>query len=128
MIYSLPWSLDYLFSVPFCITSSNSTNSFLTQPPFTISAPTIILWHSYSLPSLVFPLPTPPPLCLAQTPYLSISVLTPSPLSILFLLLSAINCIQDYCYFVLSLLYICIGVTFLCFATLSIFFYLCKAP
>ena len=30
---------------------------------------------------------------------------------------SAINCIQDYYYLILSLLYICIGVTFLCFAT-----------
>ena len=58
MISSLPWSLDFLFSAPFWITSHNS---FLLQPPFTISAPTIILWHSYSLPSLVSLLPTPPP-------------------------------------------------------------------
>jgi uncharacterized membrane protein len=35
---------------------------FMLQPPFTISAPTIILWHSYSLLSLVYLLPTPPPL------------------------------------------------------------------
>ena len=55
----LPWYLDFLFSAPFWITSPNS---FMLQPPFTISAPTIILWHSYSLLSLVSLLPTPPPL------------------------------------------------------------------
>ena len=61
MISSLPWSLDFLFSAPFWITSPNS---FLLQHPFfnTISAPTIILRHSYVLPSLVSLLPTPPPL------------------------------------------------------------------
>jgi hypothetical protein len=59
MISSLSWSLDFLFSAPFWITSSNS---FLLQPPFTISAPTIIMWHSYSLPSLICLLPTPQPL------------------------------------------------------------------
>jgi hypothetical protein len=47
MISSLPWSFYFLFSAPFWNTSPNS---FLLQPPFTISAPTIILWHSYSLP------------------------------------------------------------------------------
>jgi hypothetical protein len=39
-----------------------------------------------------------------------------TPFSILFLP-SAINCIQDYYYLILSLLYIYIGVTVLCFAT-----------
>jgi hypothetical protein len=38
------------------------------------------------------------------------------PFPFLFLT-SAINCIQDYYYLIVSLLYICIGVTFLCFAT-----------
>jgi hypothetical protein len=33
---------------------------FLHRPPFPISAPTIILLHSYSLPFLLSPLPTPP--------------------------------------------------------------------
>ena len=59
MISSLPWSFYFLFSAPFWNTSPNS---FLLQPPFTISAPTIILWHSYSPPSLVSLLPTPLPL------------------------------------------------------------------
>ena len=59
MISSLPWSLDFLFSAAFWITSPNS---FLLQPPFTISAPTIILWHSSSIPSLVSLLSTPPSL------------------------------------------------------------------
>jgi hypothetical protein len=36
-----------------CITSPNPTDSFLSQPSFTIFAPTINLWHSYSLSFLV---------------------------------------------------------------------------
>ena len=48
---------------------------------------------------------------LPQTPYQPISALTPPPFPFLFLP-SAINCIHDYYYLILSLLYICIGVTF----------------
>jgi hypothetical protein len=43
------WSLDWYIT-------------WINYRVFTISAPDIILWHSYSLPSLVFLLPTPPPL------------------------------------------------------------------
>ena len=50
------------------------------------------------------------------TPYRPISALALPPFPFLFLL-SAINSIQDYYYLILLLLYICIGVTFLCFAT-----------
>jgi hypothetical protein len=46
---------------------------------------------------------------LPQTPYRPISTLTPPPFPFLFLP-SAINCIQDYYYLILSLLYICMGV------------------
>ena len=42
-----------LFCRFLCITSPNPTDSFLSQPSFTIFAPTIILWHSYSLSFLV---------------------------------------------------------------------------
>jgi hypothetical protein len=61
LLLMILWYLPYLdpFSASFWITSPNL---FLLQPPFTISAPTIILWHSYSLPSLVSLLPTPSPL------------------------------------------------------------------
>ena len=64
----------------------SSPNSLLPQPPFTISEPTIILWHFYSLPSLVSPLPTH--FCLNLTlPLLhlpwSCDILIPCPLSYL---------------------------------------------
>jgi hypothetical protein len=58
----------------------SSPNSLLPQPHFTISEPTIILWHSYSLPFLVSPLPTPSPLFLPQTPFQTIFALTQWPL------------------------------------------------
>lgn len=69
----------------------------LLQPPFTISAPTIILWNTNFLSSLVSLLPIPLP----QTLYRATSA---PPLPFLFLP-CAINCIQVYYYLVLSLLY-----------------------
>ena len=61
-----------------------------------ISAHNILLWHSYILSFLVFPLPTPLPFFLPQTLFRPISALTSPPFFPGFLLPSAINCIQDY--------------------------------
>ena len=90
----------------------SSPSSLLPQPPFTISEPTIILWHSYSLPSFVSPLPTPTPL-FCHKRLIGLCLHSPLPLSISILLPSAINYIQDYYYLIVSLLYIHIGVTFI---------------
>jgi hypothetical protein len=64
----------------------------------------ITLWHSYPLSSLVPSLNSTASF-LPQTLYRPISALTPPSFPFLFLP-SAINCIQDYYYLILSLLYI----------------------
>ena len=61
---------------------------------------------------------------LPQTPYRPISALTSPPFLFLFLP-SAINCIQDYYYLILSLLYICIGVSFFLYVLLLLSSILC---
>jgi hypothetical protein len=62
---------------------------------------------------------------LPQTPYRPISALTPPPLPFKSLP-SAINCIPDYYYLFLSLLYICIGVNFFMFCYFYLVFYVVK--
>ena len=87
-------------------------------------------YHSHSLPSLVSLLPTPLPLFCLKLIIGLFSALTPPPFPFLFLS-SAINCIQDYYYLIWSLLYIWIGVTFLCVARGYLFMssiLCCKAP
>ena len=65
LLLMIVWYLHYLDPLTFFFTDSfwiTSPNSFRLQCPFTISVPTIILWYSYSVLSLVSLLPTPPPL------------------------------------------------------------------
>jgi hypothetical protein len=121
MISSLPWSLNFLFSTPFWITSPNS---FLLQPLFTISAPPIIL--SFSFPALSrIPSPNSTASFLPQTPYRLISALTPPPFPFLFLP-STINCIQDYYYLIFIIVFICIRLLFM-FCYFYLVFYVVKS-
>jgi hypothetical protein len=120
MISSLSWSLEFHF---FWLILDHLSQLISASTSFTMSVPTIILWYSYSVPSLVSLLPTPPPLfCL--TLLMGIFLHSHHPLFHLYIYV---------CYQLHSrlLLFNCIIVIYMnrgCFFMFCYFYLVCKAP
>ena len=110
-------SLGVSFLSRFCIISASSTNIFLPQPPFTISAPTIILWYFHFQPFFVFSLLAPSPHFLPQTPFRHITALTPPPFFHLFFFFrlpsTAFKIIHSCCFVFIIVIYVNKGFFFM---------------